>query len=84
MPYLLPVYSLTNSESQSISAANIPAVLREVENNEGEQRTEENIELLLCNSCLMQMETGSERRGAPSSVKPTLADWLTSASVIKS
>ena len=57
MPYLLPVYSLTNSESQSISAANIPAVLREVENNEGEQRTEENIELLLCNSRLMQMET---------------------------
>ena len=49
-PYLRPVYRLTDSEQKSISAVNLPAVLREVESNERSQQTAKDIKLRLGNS----------------------------------
>ena len=60
---LLPEYPLNDSDSESISAANLPAVLREVEGNEREQPSAEDIRLWLCNSGLMQLKITSEKRG---------------------
>ena len=40
---------LIDSERKCISAANLPAVLREVEDNERRQRTAEDIDFWLCN-----------------------------------
>ena len=39
---------LIDSERKCISAANLPAVLREIEGNEGKQTPTEKIELWLC------------------------------------
>ena len=43
-------YQLIDSEDKSISAANLPAVLRAVEDNEREKPSAEEIKLRLCNS----------------------------------
>ena len=67
-------YQLIDSEDKSISAANLPAVLRAVEDNERRQPSAEDIELWLGNSVLMQTRTASEIMGASPSAEPTSAD----------
>ena len=74
---------MNDSAHKSISADNLSAVLRAVEDNEREKPTAEEIKLWLGSSGLMQIETVLERRGASPSAEPTSADSLSSASVIK-
>ena len=74
---------MNDSDNKSISAADLPAVLRAVEGNEREKPSAEDIELWLSNSSLMQIAIKLEKRGASPSAEPTSADWLSSASVIK-
>ena len=47
--YLQPGYPLNDSDNKSISAADLPAVLRAVEDNEREQPSAKEIILQLCN-----------------------------------
>ena len=48
-PCLRPGYALNDSGYESISAGDLPAVLREVEGNERKQPSAEDIKLRLCN-----------------------------------
>ena len=74
---------MNDSANRIVSAANIPAVLRAVEDNERSHPTAENIGLWLCNSGLMQIAITSKGRSASPSAEPTSADLLPSVSVIK-
>ena len=65
---------MNDSDNKSISAANIPAVLRAVEDNEREKPSAEDIDLWLSKSGLMQIRTASEKRGASPSAEPTSTD----------
>ena len=65
---------MNNSEQKSIYEADLPAVHREIEGNEGKQTPTEKIELWLCKYDCMQMETKSDRRGASPSAEPNSAD----------
>ena len=73
-PCLQPTYPLNDSDWKSISAANLPAVLREVEGNERKQPSAEDIELGLCKIALMQGTIALNIRGASPSAEPTSAD----------